>query len=329
MAGLVSRAIGFRLRASGSAGYPPRAASRTVHLLACTPNQQLVRLANHPPTHAAPLTALGFALRRAVCTAAPRDPYATLGVTRSASDATIKQAYFRLAKANHPDLNKSPEAPRRFREVAEAYEQVRDAASRRAYESSGSHTGARQRYHHHHHHQQQQQHQQHQHQHQQSSSSRWQQRAQHQQGRWQQQQWQQQRHSEDVFRRVWSELGMAEIDAYIARVQLEAGRALRLATTGDTSLAWQFAKEHRALLIGTIGPALLVLRVPAAAVWSVRLASALVFLARLGMPINMQWYLLSRLWVRAVLHMERVAAVLLPKPGTGSGKGAGASKRRR
>ena len=161
MAGLVSRAIGFRLRASGSAGYPPRAASRTVHLLACTPNQQLVRLANHPPTHAAPLTVLGFALRRAVCTAAPRDPYATLGVTRSASDATIKQAYFRLAKANHPDLNKSPEAPRLFREVAEAYEQVRDAASRRAYESSGSHTGARQRYQ-----QQQQQHQQ-QHQHQQ------------------------------------------------------------------------------------------------------------------------------------------------------------------
>ena len=34
-----------------------------------------------------------------------RDPYDALGVSRSASQEEIKQAYRRLVKASHPDLN--------------------------------------------------------------------------------------------------------------------------------------------------------------------------------------------------------------------------------
>ena len=236
-------------------------------------------------------------LRRALCTHS-KDPYKILGVPRSASDADIKRAYFKLAKENHPDLNKSPGASQRFREVAEAYDKLKSAESRRAYHGSGF-PGA----------QQQQQRQQ---------QPRWQ----------QQQQRQRQPHWEnDLFRRVWSELGMAEIDLYISRVQIEAGRALGLATTtGDTSLARQFAKDHRALLIGTIGPALLVLRVPSAAIWATRLVTPFLFLTRLGLPINLQWYLFSRMWVRAVLHMERAVKTIASDGGRSRGKpGAGRS----
>lgn len=133
-----------------------------------------------------------------------------------------------------------------------------------------------------------------------------------------------------MFRRVWSELGMAEIDAYIARVQVEAGRAIGLASTaGDLSLARQFATDHRALLIGTIGPALLVLRVPSAALWATRLLTPLLFLTRVGLPINLQWYLLSRMWVRAVLHMERVvAAIALDDSSRSSSQGRASSGRK-
>jgi hypothetical protein len=50
------------------------------------------------------------------------DPYQVLGVSRSASAADIKKAYFALAKRYHPDVNASTEASQRFREVSEAYE---------------------------------------------------------------------------------------------------------------------------------------------------------------------------------------------------------------
>jgi curved DNA-binding protein CbpA len=54
------------------------------------------------------------------------DPYDTLGVSPSASDAELRAAYRRLVQLHHPDHNGgSPESARRFEEVQAAYAEVR------------------------------------------------------------------------------------------------------------------------------------------------------------------------------------------------------------
>ena len=54
-----------------------------------------------------------------------RDYYEVLGVDKSADDATIKAAYRKLAKKNHPDVNPGDkDAEERFKEINEAYDQI-------------------------------------------------------------------------------------------------------------------------------------------------------------------------------------------------------------
>ena len=67
-----------------------------------------------------------------------RDPYEVLGVTRDASAAEIKKAYYRLAKQNHPDHNPgNKEAEDRFKEASSAYQILSDEDSRARYDRFG------------------------------------------------------------------------------------------------------------------------------------------------------------------------------------------------
>ena len=63
--------------------------------------------------------------------------YKTLGVERNASEKEIKQAYRRLARQYHPDVNKSSGAEEHFKEINEAYQVLSDRENRRKYDQLG------------------------------------------------------------------------------------------------------------------------------------------------------------------------------------------------
>jgi hypothetical protein len=50
------------------------------------------------------------------------NPYTVLGVKPGASEDEVKEAYRALAKKFHPDVNKSPDAAKRFQEISQAYQ---------------------------------------------------------------------------------------------------------------------------------------------------------------------------------------------------------------
>ncbi len=67
-----------------------------------------------------------------------KDYYATLGVEKSASADDIQKAYRKQARKFHPDVNNSPGAEDRFKDITEAYEVLKNSEKRATYDQYGS-----------------------------------------------------------------------------------------------------------------------------------------------------------------------------------------------
>ena len=68
-----------------------------------------------------------------------KDYYSTLGVAKTASEKEIKQAFRKLARKHHPDVNPGDKAAEaKFKEINEAYEVLGDPAKRKKYDELGA-----------------------------------------------------------------------------------------------------------------------------------------------------------------------------------------------
>src|SRR2546422_8548073 len=68
-----------------------------------------------------------------------KDYYSTLGVAKTANAKEIKQAYRKLARKHHPDVNPGDKAAEsKFKEINEAYEVLGDPDKRKKYDELGA-----------------------------------------------------------------------------------------------------------------------------------------------------------------------------------------------
>lgn len=63
-----------------------------------------------------------------------KDYYAALGVKPETPEQDIKRAFRKLARQYHPDVSKEPDAEKRFKEINEAWEVLKDPAKRAEYD---------------------------------------------------------------------------------------------------------------------------------------------------------------------------------------------------
>ncbi|USE38313.1 curved DNA-binding protein [Endozoicomonas sp. SCSIO W0465] len=73
-----------------------------------------------------------------------KDYYKILGVAPDADKKTIKNAYRKLARKYHPDVSDHRDAENQFKEVAEAYEVLKDDGKRAEYDEIRQYGGAHQ-----------------------------------------------------------------------------------------------------------------------------------------------------------------------------------------
>lgn len=66
-----------------------------------------------------------------------KDYYSILGLQRGASAEDIKKAYRKLARKFHPDVSKEANATEKFKDIAEAYQTLKDPEKRTAYDQLG------------------------------------------------------------------------------------------------------------------------------------------------------------------------------------------------
>jgi len=128
------------------------------------------------------------------------DLYRILQVSRSSSQTEIKKAYFKLAKECHPDINPSPAARTQFHRIAAAYEVLGNEDKRRTYDATGQHEN-------------------------QAHFNQGANKSYSPEGDF----------ADEIFKRVWQELGVQE---YVQTVKSEASTALEAARHGDYSFAW-------------------------------------------------------------------------------------------
>jgi len=68
-----------------------------------------------------------------------KDYYEILGLERDADINAIKKAYRKLAHQYHPDVSKDPAGEEKFKEIADAYQTLKDPEKRAAYDQLGRH----------------------------------------------------------------------------------------------------------------------------------------------------------------------------------------------
>ena len=159
------------------------------------------------------------------------DYYKTLGVSRTATKSDIKVAYFQLAKKYHPDANPGDvNAKQKFQEIAEAYTVLSDDSQRQQYDSYGV-----------------------------SNDEGFQQ---YQQGQSYGYSAPQNVNPEEVFKKMFEELGLQETIKNLENAKEEATFAIEAAGKGDWAPAKAFASNHKGLILGVVAPVLILIRFP-------------------------------------------------------------------
>eukprot|EP00439_Symbiodinium_sp_Y106_P062796 s2313_g9.t1 len=80
---------------------------------------------------------------RSICRASPEDYWKVLGVPSGTSVKEVKRAYRRRAKEEHPDVNKSPGALKRWQKLSEAYGKLIDPEYRKKWSEEEARRSAR------------------------------------------------------------------------------------------------------------------------------------------------------------------------------------------